>query len=84
MSSGWKADTSTDPLRSSADAGAAGVGETVWLVGLVQPLDPGVDATLEPSLAACMADVRSSEHDRFGALYVYRIECADAETTDSD
>ncbi|TYL54202.1 hypothetical protein [Agromyces mariniharenae] len=76
--------TSTDPLRSSADAGAAGVGETVWLVGLVQPLDPGVDATLEPSLAACLADARSSEHDRFGALYVYRIECADAETTDSD
>lgn len=72
--------TGTDPLRSAADAGAAADGATVWLVGLLKPADPALDATLDPSLAACLAEADPTSYERFGALHVYRIACdADGE-----
>ena len=67
--------TNADPLRSTAQGGAVGVGETVWLVGLLEPADPALVTGMEPSLAACLTGAGPEPYERFGALYVYRIAC---------
>ena len=78
--------TNTDPLRSTAEGGAVGVGETVWLVGMLEPADPSLVTGMEPSLADCLTGAGPEPYERFGALYVYRIACeveAGSESTDA-
>ena len=66
--------SSTEPLRSVADDQADADGDTVWLVGLLQPVDADL-ADVDPSLAHCIADMEQAPFERFGALHVYRLDC---------
>ncbi|WP_136709993.1 hypothetical protein [Agromyces sp. H66] len=65
---------SVDPLRTESDAIAPDTGDVVWLLTIFPLTDEDLD-TIDPRLAACLADLSPEQTKEIDAFHLTRVVC---------